>query len=82
MSARSRAMHAVFERIRLAAGVDTTVLIVGDSGTGKELVAQAIHNRSQRAQSPFVALHTGAIPQCRTALPATPPAFARCWPTC
>ena len=63
MSARSRAMHAVFERIRLAAGVDTTVLIVGDSGTGKELVAQAIHNRSQRAQSPFVALHTGAIPQ-------------------
>ncbi len=63
MHARSRSMRAVFERIRLAAGVDTTVLIVGESGTGKELVARAIHNRSVRAQGPFIALHTGAIPQ-------------------
>ena len=63
MHARSRAMRQVFERIRLAAGVDTTVLIIGESGTGKELVARSIHGRSQRQHGPFMALHTGAIPQ-------------------
>jgi DNA-binding NtrC family response regulator len=63
MQARSRAMLDVFEKIRVAAASDTTVLIVGESGTGKELVARSIHQRSQRAQGPFVAVHTGAIPQ-------------------
>jgi DNA-binding NtrC family response regulator len=63
MHAKSRAMRGVFERVRLAAGVDTTVLIVGESGTGKELVARSIHSRSLRASGPFIALHTGAIPQ-------------------
>jgi len=63
MVARSRSMLSVFERIQLAASADTTVLIIGESGTGKELVARSIHQRSSRANGPFVALHTGAIPQ-------------------
>jgi DNA-binding NtrC family response regulator len=63
MVARSRVMRSVFERIRLAASADTTVLVVGESGTGKELVARSIHARSARAAGPFVAVHTGAIPQ-------------------
>jgi DNA-binding NtrC family response regulator len=63
MHARSRQMLQVFEKIRVAAGSDTTVLIVGESGTGKELVARSIHQRSAVAQGPFVAVHTGAIPQ-------------------
>jgi two-component system response regulator AtoC len=63
MTARSRAMQEVFLRIRTAAESDTTVLIVGESGTGKELVARSIHGRSKQASGPFVAVHTGAIPQ-------------------
>ncbi len=59
--ARSRAMRAVFERIRLAASAETTVLISGESGTGKDLVAKAIHARSARAAGPFVAVHTAAL---------------------
>jgi DNA-binding NtrC family response regulator len=63
MMARSRVMHNVFEKIKLAAQSDATVLITGESGTGKELVARAIHLRSKRAQGPFIAVHTGAIPR-------------------
>jgi DNA-binding NtrC family response regulator len=63
MTTRSTAMMNVFERIRMAAAGDSTVLIVGESGTGKELVARAIHARSKMAEGPFVAVHTGAIPQ-------------------
>jgi two-component system response regulator AtoC len=63
MHARSRGMLQVFEKIRVASQSDTTVLIVGESGTGKELVARSIHQRSQFAEGPFVAVHTGAIPQ-------------------
>jgi DNA-binding NtrC family response regulator len=63
MLARSRVMLNVFEKIKLAAQSDATVLISGESGTGKELVARAIHQRSRRAQGPFIAVHTGAIPR-------------------
>jgi DNA-binding NtrC family response regulator len=63
MTARAPSMTAAFERIRMAAAGDSTVLIVGESGTGKELVARAIHARSKMASGPFVAVHTGAIPQ-------------------
>ena len=63
MVSRSPRMRAVFEKIELAAGTDTTVLIRGESGTGKELCARSIHKRSTRARGPFIAVHTGAIPQ-------------------
>jgi DNA-binding NtrC family response regulator len=63
MHARSPAMMDVWERIRLAASSESTVLVVGESGTGKELVARSIHQRSIVAQGPFIAVHTGAIPQ-------------------
>jgi DNA-binding NtrC family response regulator len=59
----SNAMREVFDRIERVARTDATVLIVGESGTGKELVARAIHHRSQRANGPFVPVHTGAIPR-------------------
>jgi DNA-binding NtrC family response regulator len=63
MLTRSPEMFRVFEAIELVAKTDATVLIVGETGTGKELVARAIHNRSQRAQGPYVPVHTGAIPK-------------------
>jgi DNA-binding NtrC family response regulator len=63
MLARSQEMRRVFESIELVAQTDATVLIVGETGTGKELVARAIHNRSHRAQGPYVPVHTGAIPK-------------------
>ena len=55
------AMQHVFETIRQVAPTRATVLIQGEPGTGKELVARAIHNRSDRAQGPFVALNCGAL---------------------
>ena len=59
----SPAMHAIFNLIEaVASSSDTTVLIQGETGTGKELVAKAIHNLSARAKQPFVALNCGALP--------------------
>jgi DNA-binding NtrC family response regulator len=55
------AMGRVFETIRKVAETDLTVLVRGESGTGKELVAQALHNRSQRRNRPFVAVNCAAI---------------------
>jgi DNA-binding NtrC family response regulator len=63
MLARSAAMHAVFERIELVAQTEATVLVIGETGTGKELVARAIHNRSRHSAGPFIPVHTGAIPK-------------------
>ena len=63
MLSRSPRMHQVFEQIRLVAQTEATVLIVGETGTGKELVARAIHNRSPRAKGPFIPVHTGALPK-------------------
>lgn len=57
------AMHPVFELIRQAAAVDATVLITGETGTGKELVAQAIHQASPRSKGPFIARNCGAFPE-------------------
>jgi DNA-binding NtrC family response regulator len=59
----SKAMAAVFERIRTVAPTDATVLIEGESGTGKERVARALHTASQRADGPFVALSCAALPE-------------------
>jgi len=59
----SPAMKNVFRRIRQAAPSDATVLISGPSGTGKELVAHAIHRLSNRAKGPFVAVECAALPE-------------------
>jgi DNA-binding NtrC family response regulator len=56
MLSQTPQMQRVFELIRLAAPNDTTVLVHGEPGTGKELVAHAIHHRSERRDGPFVAV--------------------------
>ena len=58
----SPAIRRTIELIRRVAPSDATVLVTGDSGTGKELVARALHRSSSRAQQPFVALNCGAVP--------------------
>jgi adhesin HecA-like repeat protein len=55
-------MRAVFEKLRKAAPTELTVLIGGETGTGKELVAAAIHQASARSSKPFVVVDCGAIP--------------------
>lgn len=57
----SRQMVDVYDRIRLAADSDVTVLIEGDTGTGKELVAEAVHSMSARADVPLVKVHCSAL---------------------
>ncbi|MBA3545976.1 MAG: sigma 54-interacting transcriptional regulator [Nannocystis sp.] len=61
LSTRSPAMRRVLELTRKLATVDSAVLILGDSGTGKDRIARHIHARSARAAAPFVALHCGAM---------------------
>ncbi|KNY06655.1 ATPase AAA [Achromobacter piechaudii] len=58
----SEAMRDVFKRIGMAARSDATVLVLGETGTGKELVARALHRNSARAAKPFVAVNCAAIP--------------------
>jgi two-component system response regulator PilR (NtrC family) len=60
---KSAAMQKVFDTIRKVAGTDGTVLITGKSGTGKELVARAVHFNSKRQGRPFLAVNCGAIPE-------------------
>ena len=62
ITGNSEAMKKVFHLVRLAAPTEATVLLQGASGTGKELVAHAIHNLSPRASGPFVAVQCGALP--------------------
>ena len=61
--AESRTMQQVISLIDRAARRDTPVLLVGDSGTGKELLARALHKLSPRAHGPFVAVNCSAIPE-------------------
>jgi two-component system NtrC family response regulator len=56
-------MRALFDSLELVAASESTVMITGETGTGKELVARAIHYNSARRQGPFVALSCGAIPE-------------------
>ncbi len=56
-------MQEVYTTIKKVASSDVPVLIMGDSGTGKELVARAIHNLSARKNGPFVPINCGAIPE-------------------
>lgn len=60
---RSSAMEDVLERARLIANGDASILIRGASGTGKEVLARAVHRGSARADGPFVAVNCGAIPE-------------------
>jgi len=59
----STAMQEVFKTIRKVAPTDISVLITGETGTGKELVARELHTRSPRAEHPFVVVNCGAIPE-------------------
>ena len=59
----SRAMKGVFEKASAAAHTDAPVFIIGETGTGKELLAKAIHLKSERSNQPFIAVNCGAIPR-------------------
>jgi DNA-binding NtrC family response regulator len=58
---QSPRMLAVFDQIRQVATTDATVLILGETGTGKELVSRAIHDRSRRNDKPFISVNCGAF---------------------
>src|SRR5438093_111920 len=60
---KSARMHEVLRVVDRVAPTDSSVLVLGESGTGKELVARAIHERSARAERPFVPIHCGALPR-------------------
>lgn len=59
---RSRAMHSVCNRIELVGRRRCTVLVTGETGTGKEMVARAIHQAGHRSQKPWVAVNCSALP--------------------
>ena len=59
----SKMMRSVFEKATAAARSNAPVFIVGPTGTGKELLAKAIHLRGERAEEPFIAVNCGAIPK-------------------
>ncbi len=59
---QSLTMRAIFSLLDRVARTDTTVLVLGETGTGKDLVASALHEASPRAEAPFVVVDCGAIP--------------------
>ncbi|MFT5728081.1 MAG: transcriptional regulator with PAS, ATPase and Fis domain [Desulforhopalus sp.] len=59
----SKDLHSALHVAKIAASSSTTVMLAGETGTGKELFAQAIHNESKRRDQPFVAINCGAIPK-------------------
>jgi two-component system, NtrC family, response regulator PilR len=59
---KSKPMQQVYDLIKLAAPSKSNILILGDSGTGKELVAKAIHHHSRRAAGPFITVNSGSMP--------------------
>src|SRR6202161_4319388 len=58
----SPVLKSVLEKVECVASTDATVLVLGETGTGKELIARAIHNLSPRRERPFVKLDCAAIP--------------------
>jgi len=59
----SRAIAEVIRRIELVSATRSTVLITGETGTGKELVARAVHHRSAQRDMPFIKVNCAAIPE-------------------
>lgn len=59
---RSTALRRVLREVEVVAPTDSGVLILGETGTGKELIAKAIHNRSGRRDRPFIKVNCAAIP--------------------
>ena len=57
------AMQDLFKKVNKIASTDISVLITGETGTGKELIAREVHNRSNRAKGPFISINCGAIPE-------------------
>ena len=62
MVGESQALREVLQKVETVAPTDSTVLLLGETGTGKERVARAIHNLSRRSQMPFVKINCAAIP--------------------
>jgi len=62
MVGRSLCMQDVYRQIRQAASTEIPVLLVGETGTGKELAAKAIHNQSRRKDGPYIPVNLGAVP--------------------
>jgi PAS domain S-box-containing protein len=60
---KSKKISEALGRVRAIAGTDTTVLITGESGSGKELVAEAIHNLSKRSKKPLIKVNCAALPE-------------------
>ncbi|MGD0338884.1 MAG: sigma-54 dependent transcriptional regulator [Bacteroidota bacterium] len=63
MIGTSPAMQMIFQTIEKVAGTDANILILGENGTGKELVARAIHRRSKRVEGVFIGVDIGAVPE-------------------
>lgn len=63
MLSKTPEMHKVFETIRMVSATDVTVLVEGETGTGKELVASAIHLQSGRRKGPFIPINCAGVPE-------------------
>ena len=61
--AKSRIMENTVKLAEKASHINTTVLITGETGTGKEVIAQSIHNNSSRHKKPFISVNCGALPK-------------------
>lgn len=62
VGSRTKSMRRVFEKARMVSPTNSTVLLTGETGTGKGVIARLIHALSNRASGPFVSVHCGAIP--------------------
>jgi len=63
MLSKTPEMHRVFEIIRMVSATDVTVLVEGETGTGKELVATAVHHQSTRQRGPFITINCAGVPE-------------------
>src|SRR5262245_49574334 len=59
---KSSSIHLMFQKLKIVAPTDSTVLLQGETGTGKELVGEAIHHLSSRQKRPFIKVNCSAIP--------------------